>query len=82
MIITVKTLTQEALEENEYKNTLVLEMDGKNVLSFWEGEPEDGTFGRNFNDVYKIADVLKMAYERGRLEQGVVIIKNTEQSDI
>lgn len=35
-------------------------------LSFIEGEPEDANLGRDYNDVYNIEDLVKMAYEAGK----------------
>lgn len=41
--------------------------DGKSdSLSFFDGEPEDNNINRNFNDVYNIASMLKLAYECGK----------------
>lgn len=38
---------------------------GVKIISFYEGEPEDMTFSRNLNDVFKISDLIKMAYNAG-----------------
>lgn len=34
-------------------------------LEFIEGEPEDATLGRDFSDVYRIAEIVQLAYEAG-----------------
>lgn len=34
-------------------------------LEFVEGEPEDRTLGRDFKDVYKMAEMVQLAYEAG-----------------
>ena len=34
-------------------------------LEFVEGEPEDATLGRDFSDVYSIAEMVQLAYEAG-----------------
>lgn len=40
--------------------------EGKAIeLEFVEGEPEDATLGRDFSDVYRIAEMVQLAYEAG-----------------
>jgi hypothetical protein len=35
-------------------------------LGFYDGEPEDNTLMRNFNDVFHIIDLMQAAYEVGK----------------
>ncbi len=37
-----------------------------NKLSFADGEPEDNSMNRNFNDVYNITALVEEAYEAGK----------------
>ena len=40
---------------------------GTASVSFGEGEPEDNTLSRDLNDVYSISELLKKAYNAGRV---------------
>lgn len=35
-------------------------------LDFCNGEPEDNSLGRNFNDVFYIEEAIRIAYEAGK----------------
>ena len=65
MIVTIKTPNDEQLAANDYRGSLTIEIDGKRVASFWDGEPEDNTISRNFNDVHAIPSIITQAYEAG-----------------
>jgi hypothetical protein len=52
-------------EDWDYRGYYALETEGKK-LSFLDGEPEDNSLGRNFNGVYSILDLVKLAYEAGK----------------
>lgn len=43
-----------------------LEVDGKIQFKVMCGEPEDATFSRDLSDIFKIPDLMKMAYEAGK----------------
>lgn len=58
------TLTDKAAMER-YGDMLVIEIDGKENFSVYDGEPEDNNLYRNFNDCFKIIDLLKKVYEAG-----------------
>ena len=69
MQVSVTTLTEEAMEKRDYRDSISIHIDGVLKLSFFDGEPEDNNLSRNFNDVYKIADLLSKAYRAGRLNE-------------
>lgn len=48
-------------------------VDGEQRASFFDGEPEDNTLSRNFNDVYSIPDLMKMAWEAGKNNEEFVV---------
>ena len=58
----------EAVGEDSYEWTVFIDGD---ELSFYlsEGEPEDMIFGRNLNDTYSIAKMLKAAYDAGKRDE-------------
>ena len=64
MIVTVRSLTQEQLSDNDYRDALEIDVDGK-VMMFFDGEPEDATIARDFNDVRRIPGMLRLAFEAG-----------------
>ena len=66
MKITFIGLTEKAIEERDYCNIYVIEIDGKEVFNVYDGEPEDNNMSRNFNDVYKLQSVLEAVYEAGK----------------
>ena len=66
MKITVTRLTEEAKKDRDERDGFAIDIDGKCVFSAWDGEPEDNSLARNFNDCLKIPDILKMVFERGK----------------
>lgn len=52
--------------ECDYRDFVCIKIDGKIVASFADGEPEDNSLGRNFNDVHKIGELMKLAFEAGK----------------
>jgi len=73
MNVTTKTRTDAELEEYDYRDELEITVNGKVEFCVWEGEPEDRILGRDFNDCYKITDLMKMAYEAGMKGEGLTI---------
>ena len=45
--------------EYDYRRFVTIYIDGKEVFSVCDGEPEDNTLGRNFNDVFKLPEIFK-----------------------
>lgn len=66
MKVKVMSLTEEALEEREYRDAVTIEIDGKKVFQVHDDEPEDSNLSRSFSDVWKIPDLLKKAYKVGK----------------
>lgn len=52
--------------EYDYRNKLEIELDGESVFCVCDGEPEDNTLNRNFNDCYTLSSLLKRVYEAGK----------------
>ncbi len=52
-----------ATDKNDYRDGLIIQIDGKTVFSAFDGEPEDNTLGRNFSDCYSIVDLMEQAFE-------------------
>lgn len=57
---------KETVTSDDDGMTIIIEIDDKGVFTAHDGEPEDNTLGRNFNDCLKIVELLKQAYEAGK----------------
>ena len=51
---------------SEWRDYFDVDVDGNHVFGVGDGEPEDSNLGRNFNDVFKLPDLMRMAYEAGQ----------------
>lgn len=58
--------SDETAESNDNLFYLEIEIDGRNSFSVYDGELEDNNLSRNFNDCYKIADLMNLAYNAGK----------------
>ena len=54
-----------AQEKNDWRDALLIFIDDKVVFSAIDGEPEDNSLGRNFNDCHSITDLIEQAYIAG-----------------
>ncbi len=66
MKIKMITASNKFLEDNDYRALLLVEVDGKRKIDIMDGEPEDSTLSRNFNDIYSIVSLMKSAYTAGK----------------
>ena len=64
MKVTVKSLTKEASEKRDGQ-ALEISIDGKWVFRVSDGESEDATLNRDFNDCYQVANLMRRAHEAG-----------------
>ena len=81
MKVEVLTLTEEGLEERDFSDALIIKVDGEKIFKFFDGEPEDNTLSRNFNDVFNIVAVIKKAYEAGK-EGEELVVESKEVNDV
>ena len=58
----VETITT----DDDYRQTLTIEVDGKGIFGVGDGEPEDSNLSRDFSDCLIVTDLMKMAYEAGK----------------
>jgi len=58
--------TSKSLEERDYRSFYSISIDGKEAFYVSDGEPEDSNLSRDFNNVYRIPDLMKIAYEAGK----------------
>lgn len=52
--------------DDDYRQTLTIEVDGKGIFGVGDGEPEDSNLSRDFSDCLRITDLMKMAYDAGK----------------
>lgn len=62
----MKIKTVHSFNELDYRGYYAVYVNGDRVVCFVDGEPEDANMSRDFNDVYSIPDLMKMAYEAGK----------------
>ena len=65
MKVLVKSLNDTTLEKQNYEDTLVIEVNGKQEFKVADGSVEDNNLSRNFSDCYKIQDLMNQAYKAG-----------------
>ncbi len=66
-------------DESDGRGFLAITIDGKRVASFCDGEPEDNSLGRNFNDCFKLLTLLQKVHEAGKNFEPLEV-KRTELS--
>lgn len=66
MIVKEISLSEDTLEKNDYQDMYEIEVNGDTICHFSDGEPEDNTISRNFNDIYNIKKLIQMAFDAGR----------------
>ena len=63
--VEIISLTEEGQERRDYGNALEIRFNGSRVFSVYDGEPEDSNLCRDFNDCWKIPDLIEKAYKAG-----------------
>ncbi len=53
-------------DEDTWRSSLAIMIDGEEVFSVRDDEPEDSNLGRSFSDCYKIEGLLHKAYLAGK----------------
>lgn len=79
MKVIIVSRTEEEIERCDYRDAYMIMIDGEQVFSVYDDEPEDSNMGRSFSDVYNIGKIIKMAYNAGK--RGEELILEEEQTD-
>lgn len=66
---------------DDYRSAVVVQVDGKQAMSFKDGEPEDNTIDRNFNDIFNLPELLRQAHEAGKRGEELVIENSDKDLD-
>jgi len=72
MIVTIVERTDEQLADYDYRDAFQINIDGQKKFFVSDGEPEDANLGRDFSDVYKIGELMTLAYEAGKRGEDLV----------
>lgn len=65
MKVKVMSLTEEEIEQRDYRDILAIYINDKKVFIVMDGEPEDANLNRDFNDCWFITDLMRQAYQAG-----------------
>jgi hypothetical protein len=66
------------IDEEEWKESIEILIDGSLVASFYDGELEDNCISRNFSDVHNIEDLMRRAYEAGKNGEDFIVKYGSE----
>ena len=66
MEVKVLKCSEKQLEDRDYRDILEIYINGKRVFSVGDGEPEDSNLSRDFNDCWKVTDLMRQAYDAGK----------------
>jgi len=76
------TCTSKTDDEFREKFKIKLESNEKTQeLSFCDGEPEDNSIGRNFNDIYSIPQLIVLAYNAGVNGEPIELIDINKENE-
>lgn len=66
MKVVIMSRTEEEIERCDYRDAYMVMIDGEQVFSVYDDEPEDSNMGRSFSDVYSIGHIMELAYNAGK----------------
>ena len=81
MKVTVISPTDKAKEKRDDRDYIEIYINGEIVFSAYDGEKEDATLSRDFNDCWSIPNLMKRAYEAGKKGDSLEI-SNEEEDEI
>ena len=80
MKVKVFSLSEKGLRDNDYRSILKITIDGEEMFEVGEGEPEDATLSRDFNDCWRVPSLIKAAYRAGLSNEKLEIERVTVDS--
>ena len=69
MIVQITSRTESELEEHDYRDSLLIKVDGEIKFNVSDGEPEDANLSRDFSDCFGIGNLMKLAYDAGKNDE-------------
>lgn len=70
------------IDWDEGRCRFLIIVDGKEVFSVHDGEPEDSTLGRNFSACFNIPELLQKVYDAGKSGEQLEIIRSDKDPDL
>lgn len=67
-----------APENDDCRDRVVIEVNGKDYMSFYDGEPEDNNLCRNFNDIYSIPNLITLVLLASKSGEEIIVERVTE----
>jgi len=64
------------IEDYDYHDAFIIIIDGKEVFSVSDGEPEDSNLSRDFSDCYNIPGLIERAYKAGEAGEDFEIVES------
>jgi hypothetical protein len=80
-IIITHTPDEDNWGQYEGVETEIITNEGASSVSFFGGEPEDMTIGRDLSDAWDISDLLIMAYNAGKNGEELEIEETTNKHE-
>lgn len=74
----MKVTVVKSEDTRDYRNLLEIFVNDEQEFYAVDGEPEDNTLCRNFNDCYSIPALMRAAYEAGKRGEEFVLEEKTE----
>lgn len=62
----------EVITEKEFSDAVTIKFDGEKVFYVCDEETEDCTLGKDFNDCYRILNMLKKVYEVSKSGEKII----------
>ncbi|MDP4147037.1 MAG: hypothetical protein Q8936_21615 [Bacillota bacterium] len=81
MKVKVTRLTDEEMENREYRQVMEIKINGKTKFLVRDDEPEDSNLSRSFNDVWNIPELMELAWKAGKNGEDL-LIEYAESEDI
>lgn len=75
MIVEMLNRSEKDLDKFDYRDALLVTVDGSKMLDVHDGEDEDNSLGRNFSDCYNVVNMMKLAHRAGVKGETLQIIE-------
>ena len=75
MKVEVIIRSEKEVAQCDYRDAMVIKINGKEVFEVSDGEPEDSNLSRNFNSCHSVPDLMKTAYEAGKAGESFDLIE-------
>tara|TARA_R110000737_G_scaffold345715_2_gene374579 strand:- start:2390 stop:2641 length:252 start_codon:yes stop_codon:yes gene_type:complete len=81
MKVTVTSRSLKLQEEYDYRNKCEISIDGEEVFSVFDDEPEDSNLNRTFSPVWDIPNLMRKAFIAGSKGEDFVVEETLIEED-